>query len=213
MVQQILLFFILGAVSFPGLAQDERFYRQMLAGEIPAVKTEVEDSPITPISVEGPFYQIDLDGDGIAEKIRPSKLNGVDWLMIYNSSRGKIFDAKLVPMGGESHIYKVRLVHLSKNTKALIIHLDEGHTRGQFFESTARIFVLTYENNDLSTLSLAEGPHFFHEVEKHPDRYTRREYRIDVTDLDGDGVREIIVHYNHIQRIMIYKGKGVWQRL
>src|SRR5690606_30569035 len=105
----------------------------------------------------------------------------------------KIFEAKLLAMGGDSALYKIKLVSLSPKVRALILFLDEGKTEGRRFESTARIFVLSFENNDLNTLKLVRGPHFFQEKEAQRDQYFRREYQVNVVDLDNDGVKEISV--------------------
>lgn len=193
-------------------AQDERYYRQMLSSELPHLATDTKEPSITPINLEGPSYNFDLNADGIDESLRPIKRDGVDWLIISDSSKRIIFEAKLLAMGGESFIFKLKLVHLSDKFKSLIIFLDEGQTRGKFFESTGKMFVLSFDNNDLSTLSLSPGPHFFHEKESQRDQYLRRGYQVTIADLNGDGVREITVHYHHIQRILEYQGKGKWKR-
>ena len=211
MVHQCLVLF---AILFSGhsLAQDERYYRQMLTGELPHLSTDIKEMAVKPISLDGPFYNFDLNGDGIDERLQPIKRDGVDWLIISDSSKRKIFEAKLLAMGGESFIYKLKLVHLSPQYKSLIVFLDEGHTAGKQFESTGKLYVLSFDNNDLSTLSLSPGPHFFHEKESQREQYLRRGYQVTVADLNGDGVREITVHYNHIQRILQYQGKGEWKR-
>lgn len=210
MVHQIGLFFCL--FSFAVYAQDERFYRELLAGESLTNLTERPEIVVTPISVFGKLYHVDLNGDGQSEKLQPVKKDGADALYIYDSMGNEIFEAKLWSSGGESAIRKLRLVHLSSTVKCLIIFLDEGVTQGSQFESTGRISLLSFENNNLKTLKLAQGPHIFHEKEAPRDQYLRRSYIVDVTDLDLDGTREIIVHYNHIQRIMMYQGKGIWKR-
>lgn len=211
MVRQSLLFVAL-FFSFSLWAQDERYYRQMLAGDLPQFSEELKESPVSKISVDGPLYHLDLNGDGVEEAIRPAKREGIDYLIVENSARSVIFEGKLLALGGESSIYKLRFVHLSATTKALIVFLDEGSTQGKFFEATARIFVVSWDNNDFSTMKIAQGPHYYHEKEKQRDQYWTRDYQVTVSDLNQDGVREIIVHYNHIQRIMQYEGKGEWRR-
>ena len=94
-----------------------------------------------------------------------------------------------------------------------MLFLDKGKTVGRRFESTARIFLLSFENNDLSTLSLTMGPHHFQEKEGQREQYWRRDLKVSIRDVNGDGVRDIIVEYNRIQRIMTYKKFGVWERL
>ncbi len=212
MVHHWRVFFLFLVFSGSIWAQDERYYRHLLTGDLPLMGQEIAEKPMQQFNVEGAVYRFDLNGDGIEESIIPQKRDGVDWLEIRDSSARKIFEAKLLAMGSNSSIYKLKLVNLSAKAKALIIFLDEGSTAGKKFESTARIFLLSFENNDFSTFSLTQGPHFFHEKESQREQYWRRDYNVNIFDFNKDGVRDIAVQYNHIQRILIYKGKGEWQR-
>jgi hypothetical protein len=212
MVQHLGLLLIL-LLSHSVLAQDERYYRQILNGELPSYGLELQEAQEHQFNVNGASYSIDLNGDGIEELVQPQKRDGVDWIEIKDSSLRKIFDAKLLAMGSESYIYKLRLAHLSSKTKLLLIYLDEGATAGKKFESTGRIFLLTFDNNDLSTIHISSGPHHFHEKEAHREKYWRRDYAVEIRDINKDGIRDVIVEFNHIQRIMLYKGSGEWERL
>ena len=204
-----LLFFMMSGLSF---AQDERYYRQILAGEIPKTNSSAGERPVSQFNVQGASYKFDFDGDKVEESIQPQKRDGVDWLEIRNSSERILFEAKLLAMGAESSIYKIKVVNISEKVKAAILFLDEGQTVGKKFESTARIYVLTYENNNLATLKMTEGPHFFHEKQAQREQYWRRDFMVNVYDIDGDGTREIAIQYNHIQRILQYTGNGEWKR-
>jgi hypothetical protein len=212
MVQHWLIFLFFLSLTGTGYAQDERYYRQILTGELPKASQNNGERPVAQFNVSGTGYKFDLDGDKIEETIIPQKRDGIDWLEIRNYSETKIFEAKLFAMGSLSSIYKIKVANLNSKVKAVIIFLDEGQTAGKRFESTARIYVLTFENNDLGTLSMTEGPHFFHEKEAQREQYWRRDYMVNIYDIDGDGTREIAVQYNHIQRIMKYLGKGTWER-
>lgn len=211
-MHQFMLFLVF-LLSGELLAQDERYYRQILNGELPQLIFEHKEATEHQFNVKGPSYQVDLNSDGIEEIIQPQKRDGVDWIEIKDSSQRKIFEAKLLAMGGESVIYKLKMAHLSATTRLLMLFLDEGRTNGKRFESTARIYLLTYDNNDLSTLSLYQGPHHFHEREGQREQYWRRDYSVEVRDVNLDGTRDVILNYNHIQRVMLYQGKGEWKRL
>lgn len=210
MVLHRIIFFFIILLSGNLFAQDERYFRQIFSGDLP--KSEERSKPGTLMTVSGPDYRLDLNRDGVEEILEPQKRDGVDWLEIRNTSQNKIFEAKLFAMGGASTLYKIRLVDLSPKVRALILFLDEGITKGKRFESTARFYVLSFEDNDLSKISLSEGPHYFHEKEGQRDMYWRRDYNVNIHDIDQDGTKEISVEYNHIQRIMKYKGKGSWER-
>jgi hypothetical protein len=212
MVQQLWLLIIF-LFSWQALAQDERYFRQILKGEVPRVTKEIVETTEFQFNVKGNSYAIDLNGDGIEEFIQPQKRDGVDWLEIKNSSGSALFEAKLMAMGGDSKIDKIRFAHLSSKTKVLIIFLDEGQTSGRRFESTSRIFLVTLDDNDFSSFKLTQGPHFFHEKERQRDQYWRRKYSVEVRDINDDGIRDVVVEYDHIQRIMLYKKRGEWERL
>jgi hypothetical protein len=209
MLQRI--FFLLLLFTSNALhAQDERYFRQIFSGDLPKIGGPSFSNVL--MTVNGSNYRIDLNRDGIEEILQPQKRDGVDWIEIRNSSQNKIFEAKLFAMGGASTLYKIRLVDISKKATALLLFVDEGITKGKRFESAARLYVLAFENNDLTKISLTQGPHFFHEKEGQRDMYWRRDYNVNLYDMDNDGIKEIAVQYNHIQRIMKYKGSGAWDR-
>lgn len=213
MVRQGIIFFIfllgLGSVR----AQDERYYRQILSGELSSSADTIKETAVAPINAFGSLYRLDLNSDGIEETIQTQKRDGVDWIEIRDASQRKIFEAKLLAMGGNSHLYKARLVALSEKIRALILFLDEGYTKGQHFESTGKIYIVSFENNDLATLSITDGAHFFHEKKAQREQYWRRMFNVNVVDIDGDGVKEIAVQYNSIQRIFRYKASGEWEKI
>lgn len=205
----LLLLFCLGT---PAWGQDERYYRQILSGDLPKLSEGMSESKGHQFNVAGPGYLIDLNGDGVEETLRPQKRDGVDWIEVTDFGKRRIFDAQLLAMGSESVLYKARLITLGTGLKALILFLDEGFTAGREFESTAKIFVVSWENNDLSSMKISPGPHFYHEKQSIREQYFRRDYLVNVEDLNKDGKKEIIVHFGHIQRIMEYIGNGDWKR-
>lgn len=213
MVQQSILLFIFFLFLGKVHGQDERYYRHILSGELPNFSETNGEAVFHQFNVKGPSYKLDLDGDKIEESLQPQKRDGVDWIEIRDHSERIIFAQKLLAMGSESVLYKIKLVQISPKVKALILFLDEGKTQGRGFESTARIYLVSYENNDLSTMKMIKGPHFFHEKEAQRDQYFRRKYMVNVYDVDNDGVREIVVQFNHIQRILKYAQKGEWTRI
>lgn len=212
MVHQWLFFLLFFMLSVQSGAQDERYYRKILSGELPSVTESLKESSLPTFNVSGPLYRVDINEDKIEETIIAQKRDGVDWIEIRNASGTKIFESKLLAMGVSSHLYKIKIVDLSPRVKALILFMDEGFIKGKKFESTARLFVMTIEDNDFSKIWITSGPHFFHEKESHREQYWRRNYTVNVYDSNGDGIKEISVMYNHIQRYMIYNGKGEWKR-
>jgi hypothetical protein len=210
MVQQTLVLFIL-LLSGLAFGQDERYYRQILTGELPKMNQQIPFKFGATFNVVSPDYKFDLDGDGVEEIIATEKRDGVDWIIIANAQGYVVFRSRLDATGAGSTLYKIRYVNISNTVKALILFFDEGPTHSKKFESTARILVLSYVNNDLKKMALTSGPHIFHEKEAQREQYFRRDYQVNVYDIDGDGIREIAVQYNHIQRIMKYEN-GIWNR-
>ncbi len=184
----------------------------MLAGKLPEFNEEFLEKPTHQFDISGSQYQIDLNDDGIEELIIPQKRDGVDWLEIRDSSRNVIFESQIFSMGSESSIYKIKFSKISSSIKVLILYVDEGKTEGRRFESTGRLYFISFENNNLKSMSLSSGPHFFHEKSYFRETYFRRDYVINLIDYNQDGKKEISVEYNHIQRIYEYKGKGEWTR-
>ena len=212
MVHHCWLLLIFFSLNSKVLAQDERFFRQILTDDLhiePNV-SKTKTMSYHQFNVKGASYKVDLNSDGIEESLQPQKRDGVDWLEIRDYSERVIFETKLLAMGAESKIYKIRMAHLSKIVRTLIIFVDEGYTQGKKFESTAQVYFVSYENNNLKTLKLTQGPHFFHEKESQREQYWRRDYAVNVFDIDLDGTREIAIQYNHIQRIYKYLGNGEW---
>ncbi len=199
-------------ITFSSHAQDERYYRQILSGELPKFSQKIDESVEHQFNVQAASYVIDLNGDGVEEIVQPQKRDGVDWIEVRGMNQSKIFEGKLLAIGGGSTIYKMKLAYLSPKVKVLVLFLDEGQSSGLKFESVARIFLLSFENNDLSTLQLTMGPHHFHEKEGQRDQYWRRDYSVEIRDINNDNVRDIVVQFNHIQRIMLYQGFGQWSR-
>jgi hypothetical protein len=209
--QLIFSFFLF--LSLAVSAQDERYFRQILTGDLPGSTDSIKDTIVPGFNAYGMSYRLDLNGDGIEEIIQPQKRDGVDWVEIRDSSQRILLEAKLLAMGRDSTLYKIRLVSISENIRALILFLDEGIVKGQHFESSAKIYIVSFENNDLSTLSITDGAHIFHERKAFRSQYWRRDYNVNVYDIDGDGKKEIAVQYNHIQRIFKYRKSGEWIKL
>lgn len=207
----MLHYLLLLTFFFPGpalLAQDERDYRKMLSGGLAQVTPEQDG--VRDFTVSGDSYLLDLNGDGIEERLIPQKRNGVDWLDIQDSSQKSIFSAKLFSTGSHSHLFRIKIVNLTPKVKVLILFLDEGSTLGGKLESQGIIYLLSFENNDFSTMKLTKSAKFFHEQKAQREQYFRRAYNVNIYDIDKDGEREIVIEYQHIQRVYKYAGYGDW---
>ncbi len=197
------LFFCLAAYS-----QDERYFRQLFTGELEPFKIEEKTFKYV---IRSQGYQLDINDNGFLESIYLAKKDGLDYIDIEDFEGTKVFEGRLYSYGPLSKVYKITKTKISKHTNVLIIHYYEGKTDSRRFEATARLYFLSYDKKD-GHWGLAQGPNFFHEKELSKKRYWNRDYHININDFDANGIKEISVSYNHINRVYKYQGKGVWSQ-
>jgi hypothetical protein len=205
-------FFLMTLLAY---SQDERKYRQLIDKTQKNKNNEHEVMPSSTFVQNQGRYQLDLNSDKIEEIVEIQKRDGLDWIIIKASNETVLYQTKLPTVGSQSVIFKMLLLNISKtrSIKTLVLFFDEGMIKSKKSESKARILLLTFENHDLRNIKLTIGPHFFHEKYSQRDQYWRRDYEVKSLDLNADQMREIIVKYQHIQRILIYKGDGIWERI
>lgn len=192
-------------------AQDERFIRKMISGEL---LSENKKSVVPALfSVTGPEYRVDLNGDGLDEAVQVRNEDGLNWFLVFDSKQNILMKEKLWAMGAMSRLYRIKMVDLNPTARALILHVDEGKTESVRFESSAKMFIVSIDNKDLSTLKMVPGPRYWHEREAHREQYWRRNYTLNVLDLDQNGTKDIFVKYHGSQWIFMYQGNGQWKTL
>lgn len=207
MILKVLLFFVMATSA---QAQDERFYRKIFTGEL--FEEKVQELPYK-IRVKSKIYKIDLNRDGVPEGIITENRDGIDYLRIVTNFGIELFKYKLHTKGLDSKLFKIQLKTLSSDVDALVLHYYEGLTDYTEFEASARVYFVTIEKRDLSQIKAFKGPHFFHEKEKMKNQYWNRNYTVNVIDYNSDGIKEIGVSFNRINRIYFYLGKGKWQSI
>jgi len=191
------------------LAQDERTFRELLTENDREVK-EQNRRPHYDFMVRGNRYYLDLTGDNQPESFFPSKRDGGDWLELFNSKGAKIFDFKFDTAGTFSRIYKVQMRKISATAKILIFYFYEGVTKHINLEGTARVYFLTWENDNLQSLSMFKGPYIWDENRTFRNHYHQRKFELSMYDFDGDYTREVAVRYGTITRVFKYLGRGKW---
>lgn len=192
----------------PAAAQDERLWRKVLSGEMAQTAPSAPPSPRYLFT--GPVYRVDLDGDGREEGLMPVKRDLVDWLDILSHDGRTLYQAPLEALGVDARLDRIRLVDLAPGKRVLVLQYFEGKTEARRLEATARLWFLTLDNRDLTTLKLTRGPGYWHEFEAEREQYGRRLYALSVLDVDGDGVKDVRVAYNHIMHVWRYHGGGRW---
>ena len=66
------------SLSLTAFAQDERYYRQILNGELPSMGQEIKEVQEHQFNVKGAAYSVDLNDDGIEEVTLVIGMKGVD---------------------------------------------------------------------------------------------------------------------------------------
>lgn len=189
-------------------SQDERFFRQVFTGELNKSSVDFKDNHKW--VVETPNYQVDLDGDKVTEGIKVVKADGEDWIEIHGKLGNPFFKGKLNPKGINSSLFKINLIKLSDKTKVLVLNFYEGFTDYLQFNGSARVYLLSFDDNDLKNVKFQMGPSIWIEREKVGEQYFRREYKVFSDDFNKDGIKEIEISFNKIHKVLFYKGEGRW---
>ncbi len=187
-------------------AQDERFYRGVFTGEL---KHEELKEKKFKFIFASKAYQLDIDDDGIQESLFIEKRDGLDFLKIVNFEGVVIFEDRFFASGDKSKVYKITKAKLSSQLNVLLVHYYEGKIQTSEFEASARLYLISVDKKE-QKLVMTKGPHFFHERELIKKQYWNRDYHINVKDFNNDGVKEVSVSFNHIHRVLTYKGNGQW---
>lgn len=192
-------------------AQDERFTRELLSGDLTRIVAPQSENKYN-YKVRSPYYEIDLNNDHKNESFVVEKKDGEDWVYVYNYNKEKIYSFKLETTGAHSRLYRITSKNLSRDSKVYVLHFFEGVTQFLKFKSQARFYFLTIDKNNLSTISTYKGPAFWEEFKsfKH-NHYHQRKYELTAVDLNRDGVKELTLSYNDTRRVYFYRGNGSWQ--
>lgn len=190
-------------------AQDEKVFRDLyLFSERQKIKSKVPKS--YRIRARSNRHHLDLDEDNRQESFYFAKRDGENWIHFFDWKGKEIFVSQLDAVGPWSRLFRIQVRQISKTTKVVLLYFFEGITKYLEFQGTSRMYFLTLDNNDLSTLSLYKGPILWDEVRGFKDHYHQRKYEVSFFDLDKDKTREIAVKYGRMTRIYKYLGKGKW---
>ena len=157
-----------------------------------------------------PDYLVDLTGDGKKERIHFVNRDGKDRMVLKHPGGKPFYQYDFRAVGLNATPYKILFRNLTPSSKVLIIHYYEGHTDYLKFLGSARLYFLTFENNDFKTLSMHRGPSVFYEYSDKGSAYRRRQYKVEVVDFNRDGRRDVLVRYSGIKDIYLYRGEGAW---
>ncbi|MDB9787171.1 hypothetical protein OAB57_03620, partial [Bacteriovoracaceae bacterium] len=129
------------------ISQDERFTRELITGEIANKNLQFNYQPLYKWTIESPLYNIDLNRDGVNEKVSISKKDGEDWVLIYEEPNILVKKYKLPSIGQESRTYKIRISPISKTLSVLLVYHYQGNipqASGNFYAQSA-LFAITIQ--------------------------------------------------------------------
>ncbi|MBI2521818.1 MAG: hypothetical protein HYV97_15490 [Bdellovibrio sp.] len=190
-------------------AQDERYFRKMITGEV-GKEMATKDKPVPRIKVDSRVYRLNLGGDSQLEGLFYEKKDGQDWFYIVNGQGQEIRSFKLDTMAGDSKLYKINIRELSNRTQLLILNFYEGKNTYLDFDARARLYFITIDDRDLNKITFFKGPAFWHEYAGHRDHYHQRFYTTELIDLNHDGIKEVQVQHNGNIWVYLYEDLGKW---
>ena len=211
MKKSIVFLGLLALLPLNPRAQDEALLHQMLDEGRTRRNLKTQKGERIHFKMRTPRYRFNFGGDARKESFYFAKHDGIDWMLIYDFRGNEIFRHSLDALGGDSRAYHIRATTLSPGKRLFLIHFFEGQTHHTNLRATARLYLLTIESGDLKTLKMAKGPLIWDEHQDRLGHYHQRKHKIFLKDLNNDGVREVIVRYHLITRVLKYKGAGEWE--
>lgn len=193
-------------------AQDERFFRKLFSGELRS-REEKQKPDDLKFQVAGKQYRLDMNGDGRVESFVSEKRNGIEWLNIHNYKGEIIYRTSLETKGLNSWLYKISMRRISPQTKVFILYFYEGAVEYLEYRAQAHVYFLTMDDNKLDSLKINKGAAIFDEYESFKKHYHARPYKLELIDLNKDGVKEILVKYHLNQWVYIYEYPGKWHEI
>ena len=197
-------------MSWSATAQDERYFRQLFSGEIIRGQVPVEEKRYS-YYVHTPYYALDLNRDGKSEHLVFVKKDNEDWIEIMDFDKKKIFSYLFENKGYDSELFRVELKTLSPTASILLLYYYEGVTKYINFQGTSRLYAITIDNNDLKTMKAFKGPSFFDEQKTFKGHYHKRNYDVQLIDLNHDSVKELVIKHRNTNTVFMYLGFGRWQ--
>jgi hypothetical protein len=194
---------------FVSLAQDERQFRDLFAGEF---DKNVKDEATKEYKyvVNTPLYKVDLNSDHRKESIFYEAKDGESWIHILGYDQTRVKSFKFETNGIKSRVYKVRLKKLSDETLALVVYFYEGMVEYTELNSTSRLYFITIDKNSLESMRMFKGPIFWEEKRTVQKHYHQRPNFLSFVDLNKNGTREIIVKQGQNSSVFMYRGEGKW---
>ena len=191
-------------LAFASHGQDQRFFEELKFSN-GVDKKEIKGKGYT-WKTWGKVLRYDLNGDNSPEGLQMVKKDHEDWFYIRDNGGYVLAKYRLESKGRESGGYRIKINDLGKNLRLLSLYFYDGFTEYNEFYGTASIYFIAFKINNLDTMKFSKGPSIWLEQKKR-GHYRQRDYTVRMEDLDRDGIKELIVSHQHIQRIFRYSSK------
>ncbi|MCY4645234.1 MAG: hypothetical protein OXB88_11510 [Bacteriovoracales bacterium] len=188
MTKFIFAFFFLGLIPTLSYGQDKKSHKWEVWGRV---------------------FRYDLNGDGLLEGLQAVKKDRQDWFYVRDHNNHVLFKGRLQTVGRASRVYRIKINRIGPDLKLLGLYFYDGFSHGDEFYGTSSLYFLTFKQSKLENFKLTQGPSISLEYET-SYRYRRRRYKIKLEDLNRNGIKEVVIYYNHIKRVFRYvPGKGM----
>ena len=192
-------------------SQSEADWKQIIRG--------VEQKKIAKIKVGrqiktfSDYYKIDLNDDGFYEGMVVENSDSGSYIHLFKTDFTH-FQKIFVDVGGAfSKVEKIELKKLSNDGNILLIYFNEGLVRYLGTQSRHLLYSVFIPKNIFEhELKISRGYVIFEEFSKN-GHYHVRDYKVTVEDLDNDGIAEILIKANNIERVMILSKDKVMKML
>jgi len=153
-------------------------------------------------------YFLDLDNDGVSDRLSFNKQAHRDYLEF---KYGVFYFPSL---GLNSRVERFRLVGINSHIRTLMIFFNEGVQDKLFFQKELRVFFITFDLKGNFSPHLFRSAHIFYEKELIENQYDRRHYRMNLIDLDKDGIKEVVSYFNGVSNVYKYNtNNNIWNKL
>lgn len=205
----MVLLFFLYALHFQSFAQDEENFKKFILGEKEEI---IQEDHFSEWRLETPHYFYDLNSNGQMESIVFVKESGGDQLHIYNVRRELLYKTSFTSTALTSKIYKILIKPLSDNLLLLLIYYFEGSINYIDDQSIVRLYFLTLEKKDFSSLKIFKGPYYWEKFLSRNGHSHQILKKIKFFDFNKDGILDLLITKNKRTQSFTYR-KGLWKIL
>ena len=148
------------------------------------------------------FYRLDLNGDGHFEGLTVENSDKGSSLHFFKNHFEHFQEVFIGPGGTFSKVEKIELRQISQNENVILIYFSEGVQKYLSLRSRQRLYLIYVPSEIFNDkFRLHRGPIIFEELSS-KGHYHVKKYDVDVIDLNGDGVKEILVRNKDIERVI-----------